>query len=160
MLRNRLLVALWGGLLAAAPGGCGRTQPVSVVVTLDGKPVEGATVTLNSVDGAGRLPASGVTAADGTVALTCPGEKGVPPGTYKAVVSKRPPTPGGGEAPDNPQEAMKKMGKAMMAKGRMLPAKSPSALPEVYEDQNKTPLPAVKVPPDSSPVALELKSRP
>lgn len=78
-------------MLAAIVAGCGRKGPetveVSGVVTLDGQPVEGATVGFAPESG-GR-PASGVTDASGAFTLStfAPGD-GAVPGKHKVTVSK------------------------------------------------------------------------
>src|SRR5687767_5188166 len=78
-------------LLGATAGCDGRRTPVAVsgTVTLDGKPVEGATVTFHLVgdDTEGR-PATGQTDKTGTFRLTTGGEDGARPGEYKVVVVK------------------------------------------------------------------------
>jgi hypothetical protein len=159
MRQNRILAALLGGLFAAAPGCSSRGEPVPVVVTLDGKPVDGATVTLHLEGGEGT-PASGYTAVDGTALITTPGGKGVPPGYYKVVVSKRAPDTSPDVAAEDPKEVMIKVGKEAMAKGskgaRLI--KTKPELPEFYENPKKTNL-YLKVPPDTTPFPLELKSK-
>ena len=75
--------------LLAALTGCGDgLVPLNARVTLDGKPCEGATVSLKPEDGKGRT-ATGVTVADGSVTFTSykPFD-GVTPGNYKVCVSK------------------------------------------------------------------------
>jgi hypothetical protein len=73
--------------------GCGSTDPQTVpvqgVVTLDGQPVEGATVVLMSgIQGSGNA-ARAVTKADGTFTLTTfKDDDGARPGRYKAIVKK------------------------------------------------------------------------
>ena len=158
-MRQRRLAFLLGGLLAAAAG-CTSHQPVQVQVTLDGKPVDGATVTLKG-EGEKETPVSGFTGDDGIATLTAPGGKGVPPGTYKVLVSRVSVT--GGKAADlsKPTEAMQQMlGKG---KGPMMGApktiQTKQELPAVYGDPAKSTL-TLKVPPDSSPAPLELKSKP
>jgi len=84
------------GLLALTLAlGCGGGGPVvekvTGVVTLDGKPVEGATVTF--VPGAGGLFASGLTATDGTFTLNtaAPGATpggGAVSGEYQVAILK------------------------------------------------------------------------
>jgi hypothetical protein len=78
-------------LLIAGAGCDGRRSPVPVsgIVTVDGQPVEGATVTFHPVgdDREGR-PATGQTDKTGTFRLTTGTEDGARPGAYKVVVIK------------------------------------------------------------------------
>jgi hypothetical protein len=79
-------------VLLIAGGGCGDRRspvPVSGTVTVDGQPVEGATVTFHPLDDdrEGR-PATGLTDKTGTFRLTTGTEDGARPGAYKVVVIK------------------------------------------------------------------------
>ena len=78
-------------LLVAAAGCGGRRTPVPVsgTVTMDGKPVEGATVTFHLLgdDKEGRL-ATGQTDRTGTFHLKTGNEAGARPGEYKVVIVK------------------------------------------------------------------------
>lgn len=81
-------------LLAMIPG-CGYRRPAlapaKAVVTLDDKPVAGASVTL--VPTVPGRPAMGTSDADGKVVFSTYGSRdGAPPGAYKAVVVKLVPT--------------------------------------------------------------------
>jgi hypothetical protein len=93
MRRTRPAAALVAAVALLAAAGCGgKHTPVKVggKVTLDGKPVEGATVTFYSAAGGdeGR-PANGRTDADGVYHLGTMGdEDGALPGEYKVVVAK------------------------------------------------------------------------
>lgn len=93
-MKNCGLLCLWlGGLLAAV--GCGskgghlpRTVPAKGIVTLDGKPVEGAQVVLVPA-AEGTTGAFGTTDASGRFSLRAYDEKdGAIPGAYKVQVSK------------------------------------------------------------------------
>ena len=80
------------GVLLAATAGCdGRRTPVPVsgTVTLDGKPVEGATVSFHLLgDDMEGHPATGQTDKTGTFRLTIGNEDGARPGEYRVVVTK------------------------------------------------------------------------
>jgi hypothetical protein len=82
---------------ALALMGCGdphRPIPVSGLVTLDGNPVEGATLSFFAIDSAkeGR-PAQGVTNGQGLFFMTTMTDgDGVIPGTYKVVINRYRPT--------------------------------------------------------------------
>jgi len=160
-----LLVAMSLGL-----AGCG-TKPVPVkgVVTLDGQPVEGASVTF--VSGDGNQSYSGFTDATGTFTLDAGQNKAISPGTYKVLVVKTPKAdvpqmePGSPDAMKMMQKETKdttKINKGLMPNPAMIAGKGHkinSELPIVYANFNTTPLSA-KVPPDTQPVPIELKSKP
>ena len=79
-------------ILLGTAAGCDGTRapvPVSGTVTLDGKLVEGATVTFHLIgeDREGRPP-TGQTDKTGTFHLTMGNEVGARPGEYKVVVVK------------------------------------------------------------------------
>lgn len=129
--------------ILAAMIGCGggvasvRTVPVKGKVTLDGKPVEGATVQFAPEDSGGRA-ASGVTKSDGTFELTTAGGgPGAVPGNYKVAITKRT-TAGPAQAPKSQEEAMKAI-QEQMAKGGSAaliktPPKVQDELPPQYGD--------------------------
>jgi hypothetical protein len=90
-LLDRWLLPLACLVIVVVPTGCGprRATPVQVTgqVTLDGKPVDAAAVTLMP-DGGGR-PASGTTDGSGAFKLsTVTAGDGALPGDYTAVVTK------------------------------------------------------------------------
>jgi len=153
MLRNRVLIILVGGLVALTAGCSGR-KPVKVLVTLDGAPVDGATVSLLMDNMNGTI--SGRTEADGTATLDSSTKGGVAPGTYKVLVTKSAVV--GGAPPKGPdgQYKIEDMGK-MMREGA---AKAPkSELPAVYSNVKSTPL-SLTVPPTENPAKIELKAKP
>jgi hypothetical protein len=183
MFRCAVVLSAFAGALALS--GCGPSYvPVNGVVTMDGKPVEGATVTFITEDG--TQSASGQTDASGNFSLTAGGKEGVLPGTYKVMVIKTKPTATPEEGGD-PAEAMKhysedakaaakkanapppggmdmKSKMKMNAPGGGAAAAKPGAetrseLPSVYSAAGTTPI-TVKVPPDNQPVQIELKSKP
>ena len=87
---NSLQLLFWLGLPIVMGCGSGLVD-VKARATLDGQPIEGATITLvrtESSDGQGRS-ASGSTDANGIASFTtyAPGD-GVPPGKYKVCVIK------------------------------------------------------------------------
>jgi hypothetical protein len=160
--------------------------PVEGVVLLDGKPVEGATVTFISDDGKNSF--SGSTDATGHFDLQSGEKHGAFPGDYKVTVVKNTSKPGA-ESID-PQEGAKMMKKeseeadkankankaayigsadpktkmAAMAGsktgpnvGSTAPAALKSELPVVYANGTKTPLTA-KVP-SAGPIQLDLNSK-
>jgi hypothetical protein len=94
-MRDRICLLGLGCFVLALSAGCGdesiRSQPVAGVVTLDGQPVEGATVTFSPLE-QGRQDASfGRTDAEGRYRLrTVRGkaEDGTTPGEYAVVITK------------------------------------------------------------------------
>lgn len=75
---------------AALVAGCGGgASSVSGVVTLDGKPVEGATVTFNPVGGGGLGSSTGKTGPDGryTLRTVAADKPGAAPGNHKVSIS-------------------------------------------------------------------------
>ena len=84
-------LALAGLLLALAASGCGKGKPATAPVTgrvlLDGKPVAGAAVMLEPVEGG--VPARGGTGADGSFTLSTFGrDDGALVGRHRVSVSK------------------------------------------------------------------------
>jgi hypothetical protein len=157
-MRLSLVRRLIGSLLIlAALSGCrSRPIPVQGVVTLDGQPLESATVLFMPQDGAGR-PASAFTDHDGSFSLTTfTAGDGALPGDYHVVVRKtlgresEPPpiVPGDIESIKQhyPQRFTKKKGDE---KKRLIPAR--------YGNEAKTPL-RITVPPEQ-PVVLELHDK-
>lgn len=145
-------------LVVASVAGCGGLPPVEGVVTLDGTPVQGATVVFITPDGSGQ-PVSGVSDATGRFTLSTGGKAGAPPGTYKVVVTKTEAMKGiEGMKPGDPKY-MEQMKKGMAKPGPSMPgAFAPkSLLPAIYAKADTTPL-TQKVPPDGA-IKLELKSK-
>jgi hypothetical protein len=164
-----------GSILLAILSGCGdRRVTVEGEVTLEGRPVAGATVTFTSEDGSKVF--SGMTDESGKFSLGSAAGPGAVPGSYKVTVAKYAPavtvpvTPSDESDPSKMSKdylaQMKKyadMSKAG-AKGPMPPmpgkvgggASGPkSELPEVYARLDTTPL-RVTIP-SSGPVKLELQ---
>ena len=139
---NRLIVrvstagVLLAALLAAGCGGA-NVVPTKGIVTLDGKPLEGANVNfLPEVASAKSQPAQAMTKADGTFKMETHGDGGVFAGKYKVVVLKFAPVSlEGGGRPE-----------------------SMNILSEMYESPDKTPF-FVTVP-HSGELRFELKSNP
>lgn len=170
-LRSFSLSAVALGLFFGLAG-CGganlKTVKVPVTVTLDGRPLEGATISLLPVaaDGGettGR-PASGLTGSDGTCNLsTFSTGDGVVPGNYKITVSKEEIkdsySSGGGSR--DPSEQMKNMYGGFvkdMAASKGAQKKNKNQIPASYADASKTPYKNVKLPPPEGKLTLELKS--
>ena len=168
---RRVIVTLMFSLAALGFSGCGeKPVPVNGIVTLDGKPVEGATVTFGTDDG--KRSYGGFTDASGAFSLSGGGVLGALPGTYKVTVTKSKKIEGSDGMEAGNSDAMKQMEK--MAKeskgsnkgpGGMMPgggtgvvAPPKSELPSVYATMKSTTL-TVTVPAPNLPITLELKSK-
>ena len=122
---------LVGLLVLTGCGGTGSSlnvQYVEGVITLDGEPLEGATITFIS-QGAGGQDAGGLSAARGIYKLTSPGgdpERGTLVGEY-AVTIRKIEIEGGAADPDS---------------YTAVPVKQKDILPAVYRDRKNTPLTA------------------
>jgi hypothetical protein len=119
-------------------------------VTLDGKPLDGATVTFVP-DGEGGRSASGQTGTDGTFSLsTYTTGDGAQPGQYKVIIAKSAGTaPTAEPTTQDPKSMIDAMQKydAQHKKDRGAPK---SSIPPQYGDPKTTPL-KCKVPPDEDP---------
>lgn len=153
-------LALAGLLVGTGCGGAGKPVKTEGIITLDGKPVEGATVTFVPEAGGGPS-ASGITGSDGVFRLTTRNHNdGALPGDYKVTVEKKTADPtlnqdvsGAAE----PADAIKQQYGTYM---KTAAKKSPSPktqLPAVYADGNKTPLKYGV--PHSGRIQIELRSK-
>jgi hypothetical protein len=164
MIRKVLALGLMVGLTAGI--GCGgRMSTVEGKVTLDGTPVEGASVSFVPEDAKGQ-PANGITDASGTFTLKTGTKSGVAPGNYKVVVVKTPQAtgfdpgkmkPGSPEAQEEMKKNMAKMGPGTGGKASG-PQGPKNELPEKYSDASKTPLKAT-VPLSERPYKADLTSK-
>jgi hypothetical protein len=173
---QRLCAALFL-VVAICLTGCGPSlRQVKGVVTLDGNPVEGATVSFISEDK--KTVCDGHTDASGNFELTTGGKPGAPAGTYKVIVVKAKPIPGGEQMTPGGADYQKMMQKEAaegaskkgmsgpnmmknpgMMKGMMAQPTAKSELPAVYASAESTPI-TVTLPSDKSPLTIELKSKP
>jgi hypothetical protein len=129
---------------------------VKARVTLDGKPVEGAAVTLYPTGNgnAGRV-AFGITSDDGSVRFTtAQPSDGVAPGEYKVVLVKSPANVDEEFASADRSDPDVMLRLAQRSSGGNLPY-TPSALPRIYLNPQQTPL-TLKVPPASDDVVFAL----
>jgi hypothetical protein len=153
---NRRLWNLVAVTLLLVGAGCGGKQPVSVrgALTLDGQPVEGATVLfLPEAGGEGARQATGQTVAGGKFELTTfRSGDGAFPGDYKVVVQYAQGVQG--PPAQNMKEAFQGMQKAQKEAGNKAPR---YVIPPRYSDPAKTDL-RQKVP-ASGEVHLDLKSK-
>ena len=162
-----------GAALLAAAGCGGGVKSVEGTLTLDGTPVEGATITFYSIEGEtkGNAVASAVSDAQGHFKVVPSSKEGIPSGKHKVVVIKTA-VPGGqdfsaGKSPDAEKQAaaMKsafELSRPDAKKGTgVLPPKlagmglSNSVLPEKYASVEKTPL-EVTIPAPDNKVELKL----
>lgn len=145
-------------ILIGGVTGCGDAMfDLQAKVTLDGQPLEGASVTLVGIGKQSQRPAVGISDAEGLVQFTTfqPGD-GVAPGEYKVVISKTPKSAAEEFAnvdPNNPEDLIR-----MELRGRTanLPY-TPSALPRVYLSAETTPL-SCTIPPTEEPVVFNIDS--
>ena len=130
------------GLMVLTVLGCGPSTPgldtvkVTGLVTLDGSPVEGATVVFAPTGGSGTA-ASGVTDASGNYQLTTRDpDDGVLPGSYLVMISKTEvtdPTAGAVKPGMTDEEATKAAADARDAAGSA-EATAKDLLPAKYKD--------------------------
>jgi hypothetical protein len=154
------LVLSWLSLAVLVSGlaGCGgetkvlpKTVPASGSVTLNGSPVEGATVTLQpKAETAGAKPATGVSDASGNFSLTtfvsgADQAQGALPGDYSVTVTKVT------SAAMTPED----MTKAMQSGKKIAPPKN--LLPEKYSSAAKSGLTAAVGPEGNTALKFELQ---
>jgi hypothetical protein len=161
---SRIRYAVLVVVLLLAASGCGGQRLVKLegTVTLDGQPLDGATVTFSPEGGSGNS-ASGLTGSDGVFYLTTrTSGDGVAPGSYKVTVTKAASSEVPGMQPPNPSDpqAMQKAMKAYYEKHKAPPdtgKKQALAIPAQYTNAEKSPL-KCQVPPDG-PVEFKLRSK-
>lgn len=114
----RASASLGVALLVSVSPGCGdgpKLVPVSGVVTLDGEPLEGATLSFVPVAGAGvSTSGTDMTGPKGNFQITYNGRAGLVPGKYKVMVSKTEDV-----APKNGKEISPVFAKAKFERGLM-----------------------------------------
>jgi len=136
----------WAWLLIAIallPMGCGSKgghKPVQGTVTLDGQPLDGASVHFYS-DEKGGPSAGALTDSSGKFVIVGQDKKGLPPGRYKVTVSKIK-----GGVTDEPVVAA------------VTDADTKNDLPAIYSDPSKTIL-SFSVTGDGTPIEIKLDSK-
>ncbi|HEV3117674.1 MAG TPA: carboxypeptidase-like regulatory domain-containing protein [Gemmataceae bacterium] len=154
-LKNARLVMLLAAA-ALASGGCARTVGIKGRVTLDGQPVEGASIQFVPLDG-GRV-AFGTTDQDGYYTLSAfkPGD-GAPKGEYKVTVAKM--SDNAMKVDPSDKKALEAQMAAIMKKSTTLrdTKNTKPSLPGIYSDPNTTPL--LQTVPDSKGYNQELYSK-
>jgi len=154
---------LFGLLVTCAFVGCGsdlpKTVPVTGTVTLDGKPLEGATVNLLSDEKS--LPAGGTTDESGNFTIkTTVGDKvvdGAVVGTHKVAVTK---TSSSGPAVEMDLEAQKKMMEQMTVNPAITSnVKVEDLVPAKYKNPLQSGLVANVTQDGPNQITLELTSR-
>ncbi len=130
--------------LGCGGGGKKRTVPVEGRVTIDGVPLEGATVLFHPTT-SGRQIAHGITGKDGQFRLTSfnTGD-GAEPGAYKIVVNKAAKTadPAGLDPSKMGSDYVSMMKSTMPSKSGRPPAKPASEVHMNYQKPELTPLQA------------------
>jgi len=145
--------------LVGALVGCGGMKQVEGIVTLDGKAVEGASVSfLPAEDGTGQ-PADGVTDSGGKFTLSTRGKKGIAPGTYKVTVAKSKPLASVDPSKMKPgsPEYMKMM-EEKAGKGKKGGPTTGSELPVKYASAQSSPF-TFTIPTDKQPIELAMTSK-
>jgi hypothetical protein len=158
LLSSFFLVAI----LTAVGCGKGSVSKVEGIVTLDGKPLPGATVSFVPVNKEGR-PANGRTDSDGTFRLTTfRTDDGALPGEYQVIVILEQGDEYTGRDPhtftDEEKKAMRMgtmspSGKKQVAENKK---KQVSPVPAIYSDAKQTPL--KEVVPTTGKVELALRT--
>jgi len=179
---RRLVVGSCLGVAMLMVAGCGENLiQLKGIVNLDGSPVENATVTFSTEDGKNAYV--GLSDAGGNFTLSYGSKSGLPAGTYKVTVVKTPKLAGVSQEGMNPgspdyakfmQKEMKETGGAskmpmsgpggkagMMMPGGGGPTKESAPktdLPAIYSALKTSPL-SFKVPADTNPLVIDLKSK-
>jgi hypothetical protein len=136
-----LMTAVW----TLGCSGGGPALPVNGIVTIDDKPLDGATVTFYGETGAGGFARTGT---DGKFVITgMKGQDGLPPGSYKVTVSKMNAADGSEIDPSDP------------AVGAVTEVDVKNDLPPVYSDPSQTIL-KYSVTGDGKPIEIKLESKP
>lgn len=121
-------------ILSLSLAGCGRTSdliPTEGMVTLDGKPLAGATVLLIP-EGTTGQSAFGTLQSDGSFRLVTSGRDGVLPGSYRVIAGVVTTPPADGNVGNEKTAGGRKGGNAMSIGGRMIPP--------IYNSTSTTPL--------------------
>jgi len=114
------------------------------VVQLDGKPVEGVTVSLVPQAGVLGQGGYGITDAEGKFVLSSSPETiGVMPGTYRVLL----------------QKIRQKDGSPIPADTMAVDIAVVNQIPALYSNPDSSPISAVIPSPDGQPMTIELKSR-
>ena len=134
--------------LSVTAVGCGDgLVDVQATVTLDGEPLDGASISLVSDDAPKNRSAYGTTDAGGRVTFsTFAANDGVIPGAYKVVVTKAPDDQEqemDNFDPDNPEDVQRIL---LLESGNFVPFVR-TGLPRVYTSVSETPL-SCRIPPD------------
>ncbi|HEY8505628.1 MAG TPA: carboxypeptidase-like regulatory domain-containing protein [Gemmataceae bacterium] len=134
---------------AGCGSGGGPELPVNGVVTMDGTPLDGATVVFYPEEKGGAF-GTGVTGSDGKFVIArSEGKSGLAPGKYKVTVSKMSiPQREGEPSPEDPA-----------AVGAVTEAELQADLPPHYSDPAKTVL-SYSVTGDGKPIEIKLSSKP
>jgi hypothetical protein len=124
--------------------GIGEVVPAAGVVTVDGKPVSGVSITLAPQEGVAGRGGYGSTGEDGSFSLQADTEvPGVPPGNYRMMLQKYA-MPDGSPIPPDTSAA---------------DAGLVNLLPAIYSHPEQSPVYVTFPTPDGQPVKIDLKSR-
>jgi hypothetical protein len=137
--------AVFVSILAIAFSGCGKARPVKVAgtITLDGRPLSGATIVFSPEQEAGGRQASALSDSEGTFELTTYNMgDGALPGTYKVLVKKDEPHIATALPKEqSPEEVTKMMADyAKRKSGPTVETKKKPIVPAAYSSPTSTPL--------------------
>jgi hypothetical protein len=155
-MKRLLGPALLGAALVFLGTGCSSSlNKIECKVTMDGTPVEGATVTLIPDTSAGHTDsASGITDKNGVCELKTGDKSGARKGKYKVTVTKIEARKDMDPGTMNPTEMMQKStGKD--PRGGMGITGAKNELPPIYASSETSGL-TIDVPPSTNPVELKL----
>ncbi len=135
-------------VLATGCGSGGPLLPAHGIVTLDGRPLDGAAVTFYPEPGVAVTGGTALTGTDGKfVILGAKGQNGLAPGRYKVTVSKLKVQRGENPSPDDPA-----------AVGAITDADLKQDLPPIWSSPAQTIL-AFSVTGDGKPIEIPLRSK-
>jgi len=164
-VRSYKAVVVFGlAMVAGCAGGGGDEDsyslvPVSGKLTLDGKPLEGATITFNASQG-NNPPTDGgdITAADGSFAAKYRNRSGLAPGSYKITVHQPKAALPGKPPPPDLDPFM--MSLAIESANKKKTGRRPSAAdqPWLYSEIDRTPLSHEVSPKGDVDLVFDLKS--
>src|SRR5262249_19879039 len=137
--------SIWVGFIAVillsslvgCGSGMGKTVKVEAIVTLDGKPISGATVQFVPKENSTGRPASGVTGSDGHARMTTYNMgDGAEPGSYHVLISKKEPQTGPLAGTGDKDQKKSSMFAQMMKVSKAQP-KPKGGIPAVYSSTGR-----------------------
>jgi len=134
--------------------------PCVITILKDGKPVNDATVSLSRTEGHGGWTVYGMTDFEGIAKITTASvnasAQGAPIGDYKVTVQKEPPVPRGNKTPEEMQRMTRDERSAYNAALRKQFAALPREVPNIFYQNNTTPITLKVEPKTGATVTFEL----